>query len=249
MEEVPAEKTVLPSTSAAFNQIECNSAIAQSEVTLSMRYKELMEESYALKQQLVARDETIKEMNKKEKNLERKVSNLSSKLKLESANRTHIENTLRNLLSKAQVELVLGRKKQVRWSSADIFKAFAIRYLSRRCYVYLSEQLKYPLPGISSLQRWAAQHNLRQGVLCDVLRIMDIAGQDLSEFEKMVVIMFDEVKVAAAYEYDKSVDEVVGPHNQLQVVMVRTLFSKLKQPVYLKFDKKMTKEILDTLIS
>ncbi|KAH0814622.1 hypothetical protein GEV33_008169 [Tenebrio molitor] len=42
---------------------------------------------------------------------------------------------------------------------------------------------------------------------------------------------FDEVKVKSVQEYDTSKDEVLGPHNQMQVVMARGLFAQWKQPL------------------
>jgi len=49
-------------------------------------------------------------------------------------------------------------------------------------------------------------------------------------------------------EYDVLRDEVVGPHSQMQVVMARGVASPWKQPIYIDFDKKMTKEILFNII-
>jgi len=50
-------------------------------------------------------------------------------------------------------------------------------------------------------------------------------------------------------EYDTLQDEVIGPHNQMQVVMARGIASPWKQPVYVDFDKKMTKDILFSFIN
>ncbi|XP_045460330.1 uncharacterized protein LOC123670812 [Harmonia axyridis] len=41
--------------------------------------------------------------------------------------------------------------------------AFTLRYLSKRAYIYVRESLHYPLPGLSTLQRWAANINYGQG--------------------------------------------------------------------------------------
>lgn len=51
------------------------------------------------------------------------------------------------------------------------------------------------------------------------------------------------MKVKTLLEYDKGYDEVVGPHSQLQIVMARGLTSNWKQPAYIDFDQKITKEI------
>lgn len=78
---------------------------------------------------------------------------------------------------------------------------------------------------------------------------MQIASHTMSDMDKVAVIQFDEMKVHSVYEYDQLEDEVVGPHTQMQVVMVRGLFSKWKQPIFIDFDQKMTKKILLDIIS
>ena len=56
------------------------------------------------------------------------------------------------------------------------------------------------------------------------------------------------MKCKSRYEYNKTLDCVMGPHSQMQTAMVRGLFSKFKQPLYVDFDKKMTKDLLNLLI-
>lgn len=108
-----------------------------------------------------------------------------------------------------------------------------MRYYSKKCYLYLRNKLHYPLPGLSSLRRWASKINMSQGLLQNVLSFLRLAGESKTDFEKVVVISYDEVKVKSVLEYDVSSDEIVGPHNQMQVVMARGLFSNWKQPIYI----------------
>lgn len=74
--------------------------------------------------------------------------------------------------------------------------------------------------------------------------MMKLAGDDFTAFEKTVVLQFNEIKIKSVQEYDVSKDQVLGPHNQMQVVQARGLFSKWKQPVFIAFDQKMTKDML-----
>lgn len=90
---------------------------------------------------------------------------------------------------------------------------------------------------------------MRNGILHDVLKIMELNGNSLEDYQKLTVLMFDEVKVCSTLEYDTLQDEVIGPHNQMQVVMARGIASPWKQPVYVDFDKKMTKDILFSIIN
>ncbi|CAI6375105.1 unnamed protein product [Macrosiphum euphorbiae] len=57
------------------------------------------------------------------------------------------------------------------------------------------------------------------------------------------------MKILSAYEYDKKNDQVIGPHSQMQVIMVRGIFKNWKQPIYVNFDQQVTPEILNEAIS
>jgi len=104
------------------------------------------------------------------------------------------------------------------------------------------------ISGLSTLQRWAKSIEMRNGILYDVLNLMKLNGEVLNNSEKLTVLIFDEVKVSSVMEYDVLHDEVIGPHNQMQVIMARGLASPWKQPVYVDFDKKITKVILFDII-
>lgn len=56
------------------------------------------------------------------------------------------------------------------------------------------------------------------------------------------------MKSHALYEYDATLDMIIGPHEYMQCVVVRGLFKKFKQPIYVNFDEKMTPELLNRLI-
>jgi hypothetical protein len=84
--------------------------------------------------------------------------------------------------------------------------------------------------------------------LTDAIRMMDIAGKKWNKFEKMTILQFDEMQVTYGYEIDKKTDSVVGPHEKLQVIMARGLFSKFKQPIYCEFDTNITPDILMQVI-
>lgn len=41
----------------------------------------------------------------------------------------------------------MKKKKRGNWSSEEISKAFTLRYFSIRAYIYVKDELLYPLPG------------------------------------------------------------------------------------------------------
>lgn len=50
--------------------------------------------------------------------------------------------------------------------------------------------------------------------------------------------------VKSLVKYHKGLDMVLGPNEEMQVIMVRGLMSKFKQPIYVDFDQVVTEEIL-----
>lgn len=178
-----------------------------------------------------------------------KLNKMSKNLKAaKNPNQTKFHNKVKNVLASVltpnQLDIIFKKKNRAKWTPEEYSTALTIRYLSRRCYLFLKNKLNYPLPGLSTLRRWASKINLRHGILWDVLNVMKISGETKSAFDKIAVLTFDEMKVARFYEYSKIDDEIIGPHNYAQVVMVRGLFDNWKQPVFLDFDLKMTKDLL-----
>lgn len=86
-------------------------------------------------------------------------------------------------------------------------------------------------------------------MLEDVLTLLKIAGSQMTDREKMCVLVYDEMSVQSTSEYDKKNDEVIGPHTEMQVVIARGLFAKWKQPIFADFDVKITKQLLENLIT
>ncbi|KAB0804485.1 hypothetical protein PPYR_01455 [Photinus pyralis] len=244
VDSIDVDKQVSQSTT---ENVSHNNKEAQYEDLLS-KCNQLLQEKSEMQKLLSVKEQLLTEALNNIKLLEKRLLKTNNALEGEQSFRLNIEKALNGFLSKSQLDLVLGKKKKIVWRSDDISKAFAIRYFSKRCYTYLRETLKYPLPGISSLQRWASRLDLRQGLLMNVLKFLEIGGNNLTEFEKVCIIQFDEVKVNSVYEYDRKADEVLGPHSQMQVVLIRGLFSSWKQPIYLGFDQKMTQEILLDII-
>jgi hypothetical protein len=77
--------------------------------------------------------------------------------------------------------------------------------------------------------------DMQQGLLKMVLQFLKTAATD-----RLVVLQYDEMKVAETYEYDTKHDRLIGPHSQLQIVNARGLFGKWKTPVFADFDQMMT---------
>jgi hypothetical protein len=102
--------------------------------------------------------------------------------------------------------------------------------------------------GALTLRRWASNVYLRGSLIVNALNVMKIVGEKWTPRQKLCVLAFDKMKVKETLEYDEKADEIVGPHNYMQLVMGRALCAKWKQHLWVDFDKKMTKEILFHII-
>jgi hypothetical protein len=60
----------------------------------------------------------------------------------------------------------------------------------------------------------------------------------------LCVLSFEEVKISESIAYNARSDQILGPHKQAQVAMIRGLLYPYKQPVYIKFDQAMKKDIV-----
>jgi len=77
---------------------------------------------------------------------------LTKEIKLLSKNKSRAVDVeakkyLSTIFSKNQIDLIMKKKKKVHWTTEDISKAFSLRYFSKRAYVYVKDELHYPLPG------------------------------------------------------------------------------------------------------
>jgi predicted RNase H-like nuclease (RuvC/YqgF family) len=152
--------------------------------------------------------------------LKKQHSRLKSKNISEKKLMSNLKETLRSILTETQIDVLMKKKKKVRWTSEDIAIAITIKYFSSKCYAFLRNILRYPLPTLRTIARWAEKINMRQGVLTDVLRLMKIASSSFSETEKLAVLSFDEMSISCVYDFDRKVEEVIGPHSKIQVSLL-----------------------------
>jgi len=158
--------------------------------------------------------------------------------------------TLGKVFTPGQIRMLLKPNvTRITWSSEDIASAISLRCISPKAYRYMRNVVKVPLPGLSTLRRWACNINVDPGILDAILDCMKYKGKTLQMHEKLVILTFDEIHLCNKIAIDRKLQQVVGSHKSCQCVMVRSLFSKWKQPIYYNYDKAMTKETLLCIIS
>jgi len=151
--------------------------------------------------------------------------------------------------SSAQLHILKGGKRPKQWDHGELVKALCLRALSPKAFTYVREQLKFPLPGLSTLGKWFGKLiKCVPGLQHEVLNLMEHQGRIMDDFEKVCVLSFDEMKIDSRLSYDASCDTLYGPCNQMMVAMVRGLFSYWKQPIFYAFDAKMKEDLWVSIV-
>lgn len=81
---------------------------------------------------------------------------------------------LKQVFTPGQIKILLNpQKKRAVWSSEDIASAISLRSVSPKAYRYLRNVTKIPLPGLSTIRRWASKIKINMGVLTSILHCME----------------------------------------------------------------------------
>lgn len=130
------------------------------------------------------------------------------------------------------INALIIKKRVSEWSDDDIASVLTLRSLSPRCYRYLRLQKHWPLPCETTLKESARRFYCEPGILSAVLQLMHSKGDSVSPLEKLTVISFDEMFIKKEWSYDKAMDVFYKPYERVQVVMLRGLVGRWKQPIH-----------------
>jgi Transposase protein len=159
-----------------------------------------------------------------------------------------IREAVQGFLSKAQVDRILYQKS-THWSPEDIMASTILLSHSTRAYRCLREDMKYPLPAVSTLKAHVARLPVEDGLLKSALILMKARAKCMPWLQRIISLSFDEVHISKEYSYDEKGDKVLGGKSKTQVIMVRGLFSPWKSPVYYQHNQPVTEELLDSVIT
>lgn len=173
---------------------------------------DLLKENISLKNQIRFKDSVIKNLKMCLAIKEQKIQVLESKERNDS---------LKMLpFSDNQIDIMCNKKKRVVWTPEEISEGFTMSYFNRRGYLYLIKNLKYPLPSIRTLNRYAQKLTITPGIILDSFRMLNAFSKNLKDVERLVTIGFDEMKCKSVTEYHKGLDCILGPHSQMQVTLI-----------------------------
>nr|XP_022908184.1 uncharacterized protein LOC111419587 [Onthophagus taurus] len=176
--------TVTTQTEISANIFICSINVIDTIKEMNIKMNSLRTENDRIKSIVVQKESLIKKYK-------RQISILSKRQQkntLTNANlNIKIKEKFKNVFTPTQLTKILKNKKKIHWNQTDITNAFTLRYLSKRCYLYLRNHLNYPLPGISTLQNWCSKKNIREGVLHSMLKYDELRKSRASQrkMEKM----------------------------------------------------------------
>lgn len=202
----------------------------------------LMEENQRLKEALENMEKKFKTENERATTLENEIK----KHKAQEICSNKFEKSVEKIFTSGQIrKLKDPHARIVHWTVNDIAHAIALHAAGPRAYRWMQKN-NHPLPGESTLRRWANKIDISPGILRFVFKLM--GTYDLPEIDKVCVILADEMKIKKSYEYDRNSDTLLKPANYVQVIMARGLFCNWKQPIFYDFDRNLSKSLLFEII-
>lgn len=156
-----------------------------------------------------------------------------------------LERSLGKIFTNTQINILKSGGKRTVFNATDMSAAICLHTAGPRAYNHLYKK-GFPLPCRSTLYNWLSNVNITPGTLDVVIDLME--NDDMPEVDKLCVLSFDEMKVAAAYEYDSSADVVYEPSNYVQMAIVRGLKKSWKQPIFFDFNAAMDENTLHSIL-
>ena len=144
----------------------------------------------------------------------------------------------------------LATKRRVSWTAGDVANAIGLRCVSRKAYDYVQRAMKMPLPSRSTLSRWTRGFRMTPGIIEAAVTVLAASVRSMADehLKRICVVSFDEVTLDGSWGYDQAADQVLAG-SKMQVLMVRSLCSKWKQPFFYELDKPMTEGQLTEIVT
>ena len=141
----------------------------------------------------------------------------------------------------------LGNKRRLHWKAADVATALGLRCISHKAFSYVQETMMVPTPYIRTLPRSIRGFQVMPGFIEVSAQVLDAAVRTMTQLEKLAVMCFDEVGLNARWCYDQAAVQVLQT-GKMQVMMVRGLRGAWKQPCFSDCYRKMTPDLLASLV-
>lgn len=134
------------------------------------------------------------------------------------------------------------------WTTIELCKAFSLQRLNIPQFNHLREKFSIPMPSQDDVRKFVRGIRLVPGIQSTMIQMLECDGQINQEHEKMTILQISYIKTTELFEYDESLDLIVGPHKYLTLIVARGLYKNWSQLVYFNFDTRVAKQHLNQTI-
>lgn len=134
------------------------------------------------------------------------------------------------------------------WTNIELCKAFSLQRLNIPQFNHLREKFSIPMPSQDDVRKFVRKIRLVPGIQSTMIQMLECDGQINQEHEKMTILQISYIKTTELFEYDESLDLIVGPHKYLTLIVARGLYKNWSQLVYFNFDTRVAKQHLNQTI-
>ena len=138
------------------------------------------------------------------------------------------------------------------WSDHTLEMSIILYYkVGHTGYVYLREVLHWPLPCVATINNHMSKISFRPGDNRDIMKLLSLKVKDMSEKDRHICVIIDEMSIAQKLEYSSTTGEMVGyptcpPHPNLvkerkrkgidqSKILASHVFNVMIQGLFLRF--------------
>ena len=124
-----------------------------------------------------------------------------------------------------------------------------LKLMSRKAYYFVREKKLIPLPGESTLRKYFKNFTINEGYFQSVHQLLKVVSSVLDDQEKLISLSFDEIHLKKTdIRWEQKSDQIIGPNNTANVMMMRCLYYHLKLPIFFQFDTLLDRKNLEIAI-
>ncbi|XP_050079798.1 uncharacterized protein LOC126567623 [Anopheles maculipalpis] len=138
---------------------------------------------------------------------------------------------------------------QVLWTETELVQALKLRCISKEAYEFVRQQMRYPLPEVTKIERWIHGVYLETGHNATALSILQIYASTLKDVERICTLNILHINTPVRYHYDSKRDQMLGPNAQLSYLTVQGLFSAWQQIVQIDIDLNVSREMMEKMLT
>lgn len=134
------------------------------------------------------------------------------------------------------------------WTQDQLAQAFTMKRLSPQLFNLMRDKYNISLPIDGLIADFIQSIYLTRGIQSAMVSILANDGKLMEEHERLTILQTSIIRLADIYEYHEQSDSIWGPNKFVVAIVASGLFRDWHQLVYLNFDIRINKTILNSVI-